>query len=260
MGHEQHGWLPYCGPAVTPSNWLMSWNLDPILLLALLFWSALFLRMRTSSNAPDRRARSNAGIAAALAMVALYVTPFCPLGSTFFAARVVHHMLLVLLVAPLVAVALAPLLARVSGSLALWTALATVVFWFWHAPQAYAWALSSDAIFWAMQLTILASAALFWERVRSAEPVYALSALLVATVQMGLLGALITFAATPLYAPHVQTVQAWGWTPMQDQQYAGILMWAPGCFGYLFAAMIVGWRWLNGETVRMTSTVRRTSP
>jgi putative membrane protein len=101
-----------------------------------------------------------------------------------------------------------------------------------------------------MQFTLLASAMGFWIAVRRSGPTAAMGAILVTTVLMGLLGALITFAARPLYAPHFASTLSWGVSPLEDQQLAGITMWAPGSIAYLAAAMWIGWRWLNAERAR----------
>jgi putative membrane protein len=101
-----------------------------------------------------------------------------------------------------------------------------------------------------MQFTLLASATAFWLAVRRAAPAAAMAAILATTVQMGLLGALITFAARPLYAPHFASTLSWGVSPLQDQQLAGIVMWAPGSMAYLAAAMWIGWRWMRAERAR----------
>jgi len=61
---------------------------------------------------------------------------------------------------------------------------------------------------------------------------------------MGLLGALITFAGAPLYAPHAVSTLAWGLTPLEDQQLAGLIMWAPAAVFYLAAALWRGWHML----------------
>ena len=54
---------------------------------------------------------------------------------------------------------------------------------------------------------------------------------------MALLGATITFAGRPLYAPHEFTTFAWGLTPLQDQQLGGAIMWIPA--GAVFVAAIL---------------------
>jgi putative membrane protein len=66
-------------------------------------------------------------------------------------------------------------------------------------------------------------------------------------VQMGLLGALLTFARAPLYIPHLAATGPWGLSPTEDQQLAGLIMWAPGAGLYLAAAAILLARWLDRE-------------
>lgn len=229
------GWIPYCGEAPGPDAWLGRWNLDPLLLAAL---ALLAVALWWPGARPRMAWRWAWGL-----VVLLYVSPLCALSSAFFTVRVVHHMALVLLVAPLLAHGLSP------SRTPLWTstAIATAVFWLWHAPGPYAAALSSDAVYALMQLSLLASATVFWLAVRRAAPAAAIGAILVAMVLMGLLGALILFAGRPLYAPHLVSTLAWGVSPLEDQQLAGLLMWAPGSLAYLAAAIGIGWRWLQAE-------------
>jgi putative membrane protein len=65
------------------------------------------------------------------------------------------------------------------------------------------------------------------------------AALLATTVLMGLLGALLTFAPVALYAPHTLTTAAWGLTPLEDQQTAGLIMWIPAAGVYLASALSI---------------------
>jgi putative membrane protein len=44
---------------------------------------------------------------------------------------------------------------------------------------------------------------------------------------------MITFARRPWYYSHYGTTTAWGLTPLEDQQLAGLLMWIPGGVVYL---------------------------
>lgn len=227
-------WTPYCGAAPVPAEWLARWNLDPVLigglaLIALVLW---------------QRAAFKGRLGAALAIaVLLFVSPLCALSSALFSVRVTHHILLTGLIAPL-AVAAFPRL-RVPGSAPLWTLAHAALFWLWHAPQPYSFALSSDAAYWLMQFSLLGSALGFWASLRQSPAPLAIGLLLGFMVQMGLLGALITFAGSPLYAPHYLTTVAWGFSPIEDQQLAGILMWAPASALYLGAAMVLGWRALG---------------
>lgn len=242
-------WTPYCGAAPPPELWLSRWNLDPVLCAALVVAAWALWRSQVAGDAQACRRRRVLQWSWGLTVL-LYVSPLCALSSAFFTVRVVHHMALVLLLAPLLAFGLEPALRRVPAPLWTCTALAAIAFWTWHVPAPYAAAMSSVAVYALMQFTILGSALAFWVAVRRADAARALAAILATTVLMGLLGALITFASRPLYAPHFASTLAWNVSPLEDQQLAGIVMWAPGSIAYLVAAMWIGWRWLRIERER----------
>ncbi len=179
----------------------------------------------------------------------LFVSPLCALGSALFSVRVVHHLILTILLAPLIVAGLGLHRRPVPGSLAVLTAVQALTFWAWHAPPLYATALGHDAVFWAMQVTITGTAVLWWAKLRQASSAAAVAALLATMVQMGLLGALLTFANNALYAPHWLTTHAWGMTPLEDQQIAGLVMWAPASAIYLLTALTILYRSLSGTRV-----------
>ncbi len=228
-------WLPYCGPGSTPDDWIMRWNLDPVLLgLLAIAAVVVWLRMRGRERA--------LGMTAIGLFFVAFVSPLCALSSALFAARTVHHVILIAMAAPLLAWSLPRLTTTGFPSLA--TATQAVVFWGWHAPDAYGTALSNDAIYWLMQITILGSGVWFWAAVRRTGTPAAIISLLAAMVAMGLLGALLTFADAPLYAPHLLTTQIWGLAPLDDQRLAGLIMWAPAAAIYLAGAL-----WLLGRLI-----------
>ncbi len=242
---ELRKWEPYCGEGPGPDAWLSRWNLDPVLGIALLLLALALWRMPTRDDIASSRVLS---LRCAWGLtVALYVSPLCALSSTFFTVRVVHHIALVLVIAPLMAFGLEPYLRRLPAPLWSATAIASAIFWTWHAPAPYAAALSSVPLYALMQFTLLASALVFWIAIRRSDATAAIGAILATTVSMGLLGALITFAGRPLYEPHFASTLSWGVSPLDDQQLAGITMWAPGSIAYLAAAMWIGWRWMNAE-------------
>ena len=227
-------WIPYCGAAPLPAEWIARWNTDPFLLAALALAAVWLWRSRSA----DRRA----GFGALAVAVFLFVSPFCAMGSALFLVRVTHDVILAACLGPLVMATLRLHERQVPGSLSLWTAIHALVFWAWHAPLLYEAVMSSSPVFWLMQATITASAALWWAKVLRAPAAGAAAALLATMVAMGLLGALLTFAGAALYAPHWLTTRAWGFSPLEDQQLAGILMWAPFGAIYLLAAMVVLYR------------------
>lgn len=231
---------PYCGPAPVPAELIGRWNFDPFLLAVLalgaLLWMAYGRRDQTG-----KIAFSGSYILIFIA----FISPLCALSSALFSARVAHHLILIGGIAPLLAIALpwrrGPIL-----PLSALTILHAAFVWIWHAPDPYAMALDSHAIYWLMQLTLGGSAYLLWREVFSpfTRKGNSVMALLATIMQMGFLGALLVFAPQAVFAPHFTTTVAFGLAALEDQQLAGLLMWVPavlpyiGVGLYLLAAMI----------------------
>lgn len=237
--------VPYCGAAPLPAEWLGRWNLDPVLIVALAGAAALHLGALMRERLSDHRnARlALAGIAWTL-MALLFVSPLCALTSALFSARVAHHVVLVAGVAPLLILSLPRRLAALRMTGLAGTAaflLHMVLLWLWHAPAPYAAALADTRMFWVMELSLLGSALLLWLTVLAPAVRLggALALLLGSVVQMGLLGAVITFARTPLYDAHLGVTTPWGLGALQDQQLAGLIMWVPAAIPYLIAALML---------------------
>jgi putative membrane protein len=132
-----------------------------------------------------------------------------------------------MLVAPMLAYAL-PVPKTERFGLAPALALSTIALWGWHTPVAYTAAFAHPAIYWLMQLSLLASFTWLWlGLLRSKAPLAAALVALLGAIQMGLLGALLVFAPSPLYLPHLLTTEAFGMSPLNDQQMAGVIMWVP---------------------------------
>jgi putative membrane protein len=234
-------WVPYCGVAPTPVDIWWRWNLDPYLIGLFVLSAGLLAMARRTA-----RQRTCLWLAYGL-LVILFLSPICALSSALFSARVVHHMALILLVAPLMTAggAVPALLPRPSALTTGFT-LQLITVWLWHAPAPYEAALSSDVLYWIMQLSLLGSAVLFWQGVQvEGRNLRTAFALLGTAVHMGLLGALITFAGDPLYAPHIGVTDAWTLTSLEDQQLAGLVMWVPASLPYLAVLLALSASWLS---------------
>lgn len=211
--------LPYCGSAPLPGEIWLRWNWDP-LLLALLA-AAFALGAVLFRRARYERLAWFSGMAA---LVVAFVSPLCALSSGLFAVRSLHHLLVVALAAPLLGYTLAGRFR--SLPLGILTGVHILAFWAWHAPSLYSAALSDDFVYWIMQALLLGSGILFWAALYGARNFAAqVGALLAAVIQMGLLGAIITFAPQPIYAPHFLTAGLYGLSALEDQQLAGLIMW-----------------------------------
>jgi putative membrane protein len=244
------GVLPYCGTPPWPGDLWSRWNLDP-LLLASLTVAAYLYRVGAAKLARSLSNSAQAFFYTGWAIgTAALISPLCALSVSLFAARVAQHMVLALLAAPFVAAgkpvkvlsAALGLPARRWKARPGWAALLfAAALWFWHAPSPYAATFTSVTVYWSMHVTAFASAVWLWSTLLvnpRVDPLLSVLAGLVSSVQMGLLGALVTLAPRTLYAPHVLTSAVWGLTPSQDQQLGGSIMWVPGCVVFLGAAMV----------------------
>jgi len=233
-------WIPYCGAAPAPAELMAKWNLDPVLLGMLMICAVAAYYM---SRRGAVRGWYSALVIALLTI--LFVSPFCALTSALFAARTVHHLALTIIVAPLLALAL-PVRQAGSGLMG-WTLSHAAAVWLWHWPGAYDQALSSTPVYWLMQASLLITGVGFWRALRSTPVPLAIAALLFTMVQMGLLGALLTVSSRAYYAPHATSTFVWDLAPLEDQQLAGLIMWAPGAGFYLAAALVLLSRWFARE-------------
>lgn len=193
-----------------------------------------------------------ARIAFHVAMLLGAFTVFGPLDAraeTNSAWHMVQHMLLIVVVAPLGAIA-SPLpqlrAAAPRRSRPLWDAIAAcgsrplamtglhaVAIWVWHAPGPYLLALDNPWWHWSEHASFLVTGWLFWWAALHAPPARlgaSLLALLLTLIHTGMLGALLSFARAPLY----------GEPDVTNQQLAGLVMWVPaGVFYVLAAARLV---------------------
>ncbi len=206
------GWVgSYCGPAPAPADLWLRWNFD-LFALALLVAIALWA------------GRGRFGAAGMAVLIVVFLSPLCALSAALFSARVVHHVLLVAVAAPLFALSRP---ARAPTPVGLPFLLATAALWLWHAPAAYDAALGHMAVYGVMQGSLFASAWLFWRAAFSQPGGAGAFWVFLAYLAMGLLGALLTLAPQGLYASHAVAPFMWGFSPLSDQQLGGLLMWMP---------------------------------
>lgn len=225
--------LPYCGAAPNPAELLGRFNLDPILIMALILIACAHIR---SVRAAADKSRVAAGWFVA---AAAFISPLCALSVSLFSARIAQHMILILLAAPLIASAPITGLRR---AIPLWVAV--VIFflslWLWHMPLPYDATFRSTGLYWLMHVSVFGSAILLWHELlhhRHDRLVAVLCAGAITSIQMGLLGAILAFAAHPLFLAHLTTTVVWGLTPLRDQQLGGVFMWVPGIAAFLWTAL-----------------------
>lgn len=235
---------PYCGPAVGPQDILYAWNGDLWLLTGLTAAAMLALWFRATN--PASPARDRAMMVGFAGLFLAFVSPLCAATVALFAARSVHHLVLICVVAPAFAIALP--LRMLRGGVALGLTSAALVFW--HVPAVYDAAWISTAVYWTLQAGLLLPAWMFWSAVLSppakADVLFG-HALLVGGLAgvMGLIGAILTFVPRSLYPQHLTGTEAFGLTLLADQQLAGLIMWVPGFLPLAAVAFLMlrrGWK------------------
>jgi len=215
--------MSYCGPPPLTGDLWGRWNFEPGLLMGLVLAAGLGLYLLRDAARGRQAAFASAWLLAAI----LFVSPLCALTVSLFSARVGHHVLLTMIVAPILALALPAQWGRRMGFLAP-LALSTAALWLWHSPDLYTAAFSHPAIYWAMQLSLLTSFTWFWLGLLRADAAMSSGvAALSSAIQMGMLGALLVFAPNPLYVPHFASTLSFGLSPVDDQQLGGLIMWVP---------------------------------
>jgi Predicted membrane protein len=285
--------LAHPGGMPAPHDLWRRWTIAPAVLGGWLLAGAAYargrrvLRARTRTRRPAARWRTWSFAAALLAILVALVSPLDALGGALFSAHMVQHLLLMMVAAPLMVLG-DPMTAflwalpsrgrravgawwlrrqalrRSCGVLALpivaWT-LHVVTLWAWHMPSLYDRAVADGPLHVLEHATFFVTALLFWwvpfrahGRRMDAGP--AIFYLFAAALQSTILGAMLAMARHPLYVAHLGTTRAWGLTPLEDQQLAGLWMWVPAGFAYLVALLPLAMRVLS----RSTSPVDRREP
>jgi putative membrane protein len=238
--------IPYCGAAPVPGELLARWNFDPLLLAGLAIVAVSHLKIIPARKRPI----ASAGwIIATLA----FISPICALSVALFSARIAQHMILVLIAAPLIGESLPE--GRWAHSI-WWSAAAfSAAIWLWHMPLPYEATFRSTAVYWSMHLTLFGSAIWLWRDLlnhRCDRTLTVLSAGLFTCVQMGLLGAVLTFSARGWFPWYASTTEAWRLTQLQDQQLGGVIMWVPSVIIFIAAAVrsfLLMHKWLERPAI-----------
>jgi cytochrome c oxidase assembly factor CtaG len=263
---------------MTPHSLLRSWSADPGVLVALAVAALLYARGTRARRRAATSRQASFWVGWCLVAFAL-VSPLDVASSATLTAHMVQHLILGL-VAPLAIARARPvpeLQAGLPASMrrgARWWALrlgrrlhrhpftvaaaAVAVhlggFWLWHLPPLYDAALRNDLLHAAEHATLLVGGLALWYvvgRARWHESVgIAMAVLFASAVGSGALAAILTLANHPLHDAHLTTTAAWHVTPLEDQQLAGALMWVPGGFVYLCAAVLLFVRWLEAGPSR----------
>jgi cytochrome c oxidase assembly factor CtaG/cytochrome c2 len=258
----------------------LTWNWEGwvVVSLAIAVFGYLrgLLRMDAAARAHVFGVRRYAAFAAGIGvLVVALLSPLDVLDDQLFSAHMAQHMLLLLVAPPLLvwgrpatawlwafqlpgrraigrfwmgAPGVQSSIRFLTRPLPVWV-LSSFALWFWHLPGPYAWALDSEWVHTGEHLSFFLTALAFWSLVLAPygrrQLGYGPSLLFVGTLgmQMGLIGAILTFATRPVYLAHGRDTIAWGLSLLEDQQLAGLIMWVLAGFVYTaaMAGLFVAW-------------------
>ncbi len=266
------------GLPVGPFDIWHHWNFDawivaPLILLHWLYGKGVFrLWARAGAGRGVARWRVASFAAGEIILATALISPLDALGESLLSAHMVQHILLTAVAPPLLVLgapvtaltwALPPAWRYVARAPALqmlnklWsaltrpltaTALHAAALWIWHAPAPFDAAIRNETLHTLEHACFLGTALLFWSAMLRRATAKALAAFLVAIifVQSGLLGAILTLAPAPLYLAYENRSLLWGATALEDQQLAGLFMWAPASLCYMAAFIVFASRAFNG--------------
>jgi putative membrane protein len=225
------------------------------------------LRRRSGQGRPELARRTWSFAAGMTVLGAATLSPLHQLGGHSFAAHMIEHELIMLAAAPLL-VWSRPLgtmlwafpasgrqtLAGVPRSPAgggLWrvaadpwvaTTVQAAALWIWHLPSLFDRALGAEGWHAAQHLSFFAAALLFWSAMLGPRrnPWVSAACLFATSMITGALGAFMALSQSPWYGPYAALgLAAFGLSPSEDQQLAGVLMWVPGGLFHAIVAVVL---------------------
>jgi putative membrane protein len=218
------------------------------------------------------------------ALVLSIIPPLDSLSIQFFSVHMIQHELMMLVGAPLLIFG-RPLQRCVAGlpgalrhravdalqgramssswrvltaPLVAWT-LHGLAIWVWHMPALYDAAVGNEGIHTLQHAMFIGTSALFWwgmlyGRYGRAGYGAAVFYVFLTVVHTGILGAMVTFAPTPLYPIYAAPAAAHGIDALVDQQRAGLLMWIPAGLVMTLLGLALFAAWL-GESERRSTQI-----
>ena len=274
-----HGPVPTEPPS--PSTILLGWTFEPVPTLAILaalgWWVWAVSRVNRAHPAnPVPRRRTGYFLAAMGALSLALLSGIDRYDTTLFSIHMVQHILLILVSAPLLALA-APitLLLRVSSSqtrrrwilpvlhsrvvrvlthpIVAWIVLASVM-WVTHFSPLFDAALEDPLIHDLEHVLFLTAALLFWWPAVALDPAPSrmghpgrLTYVFMQMTQNTFLAVVLISATASLY-PHYATLTIpWPSDPLEDQRLAAGIMWLVGDAIFIAALMALVFGWMRAE-------------
>jgi putative membrane protein len=225
------------------------WRFDVVAVVIGIALIAAFARARRGGESTEPKWRV-ASVAVALVTLAIATaSPIAVLANGYvFAAHMLQHLLLVLVVPALALLGFAP---RAQGGrrprpVVAWL-LGVGAMWLWHQQTLCNAAARDPIVHGVQEVSLVAMGLAFWwpiltPRTRGRlHPLAAIAYLFTACLACTVLGIIVTFSPVEVCSAFAHPGQTgiiaivreqWGLTATTDQQLGGLLMWVPACLIY----------------------------
>jgi putative membrane protein len=271
--------------AIKPVS-LLSWQFDVPVIIGIIGSAAIYLwitspseRQRYPENMPPSAGQIASFFGGLLAFAIALLSPLEPLSDDYLlSAHMIQHILLTIVGPPLILMGIPRWLFRVIAQAIgpIWTAwrfvtrplpafvLFNLTFAIVHVPVFYNLALRDQNVHIFEHVLLWSTAFIgWWPILAPGEDLGALPRplkglfLLGSTIPGQVVGALLTFSGSVVYAEYERAPRLWGLSALVDQQIGGLLMWVLVGTFFLAAALITFGRWAGAQTAADRSPTPR---
>lgn len=178
----------------------------------------------------------------------LWLGPLPALSRTAFSPGMIAHLGVVALAAPLIAYGLSRVApASIPVALALCAMVIDMaVVLGWHVPYFHDWAVTDWRVYAVEQISFLFVGFTVWYVAFNSVPLIGAVTLFLIFMHMTLLGSFLAISSHTFYDPEV-CWGAFGFSPLTDQRFGGVLMASWGALAYLAGSLLLFRRAVSGH-------------
>jgi len=255
-----------------------AWEWRPLITLVLVVFAGLYttgwwrLRQRSNNASLANKKRLAAYWSGLVILAISLMSPVDLLGSQLFFMHMIQHLLYIMFAVPLLLLAdpfpfllwgmpsrwrrttgnlfnrrstVRRLLTSVTQPSFVWM-LYIIVLAGWHDPRLYSMAQRDSWVHDLQHITFFGAAMLFsWHVIGNGpklhhSPLWGRIAMLIGAVPVNAaIGVVVATASEVLYPYYATIPRIWGFTALEDQALAGVIMWIPGSMMYLLGVIIL---------------------
>jgi putative membrane protein len=180
----------------------------------------------------------------------LWLGPLPHLSRTAFSPGMITHLGVVALAAPLIAYGISRMVPHpIPGvSLALGVMVIDMALVLgWHIPYFHDWAATDWRLYATEQISFLVFGLAAWYVAFNSAPLIGAAMLFLIFMHMTLLGTFLAISSQTFYDPEVCR-GAFGFSPLADQRFGGVLMASWGALAYLAGSLLLFYRVVSDDT------------